>query len=218
MTPKPKTPPTQEVNFAAAPPPTPPLIYINTLYENDNKLVPDSVILDKFEMIQLENKKDSQEKSVIFTEQELTFIRIFLGSDIAMIPAMKLAGYTNFSDQWLLVLGKRLVRRYEEAAPDPAKVFREVGLGEVAVARKVKDLMEKGESQKTQLAAAELAAKCLRITQDPGDNRQGINIIINTAGSGTPASGPGAPSPGQQTVEVKVSTDRKPLKPLAITR
>ena len=135
-----------------------------------------------------------------------------------MIPAMKLAGYTNFSDQWLLVLGKRLVRRYEEAAPDPAKVFREVGLGEVAVARKVKDLMEKGESQKTQLAAAELAAKCLRITKDPGDNRQGINIIINTAGAGTPASGPGAPSPGQQTVEVKVSTDRKPLKPLAITR
>ncbi len=63
-------------------------------------------------------------------------------------------------------------------APDPAKVFRLAGLGEIAVARMVKRLAERAKSEVVRLRALELAAKILRMVREDSEQNEGITVII----------------------------------------
>jgi hypothetical protein len=99
-------------------------------------------------------------------------------------------------------------------------VLRACGVGEVRVAKKIDQLME-GESERTQLGATELAAKCLGMAQEPRGPAQGIQIIIHT-NLGPDGVPPAQPAPvGPPVIDLKVG-ERKPLppqkKPLQITK
>jgi len=63
-------------------------------------------------------------------------------------------------------------------APDPAKVFRLAGLGEIAVARMVRRLAERAKSEVVRLRALELAAKILRMIREDSEQNEGITVII----------------------------------------
>ena len=160
---------------------------------------------------------ENKGKESPFNRKELIFLEYYLILKESMTNAMKLSGYENYSDQHLRYLGRKIVYRYETWAGDARIVFRKSGTGEVRLARTVDKLL-KSQNEKTLLGAAELTAKVLRAAQDPGETRQGISIVINT--SAPCVSGPGLPCPPDAgpVVEVRVTADHKPLKPLAITK
>ena len=101
----------------------------------------------------------------------------------------------------------------EREEDDPQKIFRAVGFGEVAIARGIKRIAQKSQSEMVKLNAHALAAKCCRMTQEPIMSHQGVNIIINCGTE--PAGGPGAPA---RPVNVLVQGSDLPSKPLQITK
>ncbi len=68
--------------------------------------------------------------------------------------------------------------KHDQHGPDPSKVFRAAGLGEVAVARIVKRLAERAKSEVVRLRACELAAKVLRMIREDSEQNEGITVII----------------------------------------
>lgn len=68
---------------------------------------------------------------------------------------------------------------HDQQAPDAPKVFRSVGLGEMAVARGVKKLAKKAKSEVVRLRAYELAAKVLRMVSDAPQANVGIQVVFN---------------------------------------
>ena len=101
----------------------------------------------------------------------------------------------------------------EREEDDPQKIFRAVGFGEVAIARGIKRIAQKSQSEMVKLNAHALAAKCCRMTQEPIMSHQGVNIIINCGTE--PAGSPGAPP---RPVNVSIQGEALPAKPLQITK
>jgi hypothetical protein len=105
-------------------------------------------------------------------------------------------------------------------APEPSKVFRLVGLGEIAVARIVKRLAEKSKSDTVKIRACELAAKILRMIREDSQEREGITVIIQALeGSAqqvnlTPPSQPSQPQLGSY----QHPQPSKPGQPITITK
>ncbi|MGP8051975.1 MAG: DUF5681 domain-containing protein [Desulfobaccales bacterium] len=105
--------------------------------------------------------------------------------------------------------------------PEPSKVFRLAGLGEVAVARIVKRLAEKAKSEVVRLRACELAAKVLRMIREDPQQHEGVTIVIqalegsaqqvNVAMPGVPCQTP--PQPGSY----QHPTPAIPDQPITIT-
>lgn len=96
--------------------------------------------------------------------------------------------------------------------PDPAKVFRLVGLGEITVARIIKRLAQKSKSDTVKVRACELACKILRMIREDNDQREGVTVVIQAFEATaqinvTPPSNQGLP-PQQPTYN-----HPKPLKP-----
>ena len=160
---------------------------------------------------------ENKGKESPFNRKELIFLEKYLIEKESMINAMKLAGYGNVTDRTLSNWGIKITNKYETWAGDARIVFRKAGVGETRLARTADKLLE-SSNEKTLLGTGEWVRKVLRATADPGDTRQGIAIIINTSAAPTP--GPGLPCPPDAgpSVEVKVIADRKPLKPIAITK
>jgi hypothetical protein len=83
---------------------------------------------------------------------------------------------------------KKSGQNHDQQAPDAPKVFRSVGLGEVAVAKGVKKLAKKAKSEVVRLRAYELASKCLRMVSDAPQVNNGIQIVFTcTKGAQSPA-------------------------------
>ena len=203
--------------------------------ENKPMDIPDSGIddaninklddIDKREIIESSNidaleNGENQEKSgkeIPFNNKELMFLEYYVVMQENMKRSMELAGYENYSGNHLRYLARKIINRYEQWTGDAQKVFRKSGVGEVRMARLATQLL-KSDNEKTLLGTGEWVSKVLRATADPGETRQGIQIIINT-GTSTP-QGPGLPGPpdGSPSVEVKVTASHKPLKPLAIIK
>ena len=187
---------------------------INNIDDIDKREIIESNNLDIIENGENQGKSG---KELPFNRKELIFLEKYLIEKESMINAMKLAGYGNVTDRTLSNWGIKITNKYETWAGDARIVFRKAGVGETRLARTVDDLLQ-SSNEKTLLGAAELTAKVLRASTDPGETRQGIAIIINTSAAPTP--GPGLPCPPDAgpSVEVKVIADRKPLKPIAITK
>ena len=69
-------------------------------------------------------------------------------------------------------------KKHEGSGPDPAKVCRAVGLGEIDVLKGVKTLAEKSKSDVVRLRAYELACKVLRMIREDTQQNEGVRIII----------------------------------------
>ena len=78
--------------------------------------------------------------------------------------------------------------------PEPAKVFRLVGFGEIAIARIVKRLAEKSKSDVVKIRACELAAKILRMIREDSQQHEGVTVIIAAAEANTQVN---VAAPGQ---------------------
>jgi hypothetical protein len=114
----------------------------------------------------------------LLTPQELKFVDLYLSGEYSQTKAMILAGYTNPHVSYLKLKAQKIMAKHESLAGDARKILRAMGLGEIHIAWKIKELME-DTSKSIQLRATELAAKCLGMFKDSEVSiNQGIQIII----------------------------------------
>jgi len=146
--------------------------------------------------------------------KELKFLEAFLSGECSIDQAMVAAGYGSYHMRSRYRRARAIIEKYERGARGAREVMRACGVGEVRVVKKIDALMD-APSDRTQLGATELAAKCLGMAQEQRGPSQGIQIVIHTALA--PASG--EPLPGPPVVEVQ-ETKRLPpqTKPLQITK
>ena len=120
------------------------------------------------------------------------------------------------------MLAKKIIKKYEVGTEDKREIFRDVGLGESQVAKNVKELCEQDRSMPVKLGANKLAAECLRLTQEPAQTHQGVQIVINCGPAAPGALPPGQVAPAQVIIngqeEASVLPTRPPSKPLQITK
>jgi len=189
---------------------------INNIYidKDINKNITDNIVCSS-----IDNNINSLKGKL--TNQELTFLEIYFNSRhlkgenrFTVDKAMISAGYGNFSQTTRYKLARKIVQKYERAAPDSREVFQRLGYGPVRVALGVIHHAEHSPPT-VSLNALKLAAACQGMIEQPETALQGITININTAPPPGPgpavvvgiASQPGAPAPGAP-----------PRKPLQITR
>jgi hypothetical protein len=97
-------------------------------------------------------------------------------------------------------------------------VLRACRVGEVRVAKKIDELME-GGSERTQLGATELAAKCLGMTQDQVHPSEGVTVIIQAIeGPQQINVVPPSQAPLQEQPAYNHPKPRKPGEPVQITK
>jgi hypothetical protein len=107
---------------------------------------------------------------------------------------MILAGYGNLHKDTRYKLARKITQKYEQGVGDSRKILRAAGLGEIAIAQKIIELM-KCDSKTVQVRACELAAKCLGMTKEAGvEVNQGITIVIKGTDQGPTGPAPGRPA------------------------
>jgi len=184
----------------------------NSLVTSNSKSIPGDDILQV-----LSSNYDLGDKSQDadqLTHQEINFLILYLSGSHTIDSAMKSAGYANLSQPQRYRLAKKVVKAYARGTEDKANIFRDAGLSEVEVAQNIKKLAETARSEQVKLNALALAAKCLRLTDEPERTHHGVRININIM------QAPAQPHPGppdRPTVSIhqqQVSTS----KPLQITK
>jgi hypothetical protein len=101
--------------------------------------------------------------------------------------------------------------------PEPAKVFRLVGLGEIAIARIVKKLAERSKSDVVKLRACELAAKVLRMIREDSQALQEVNIVLEGPDARVQVNVQ-APAPTPEPPSYNHPTPAVPGQPITITK
>ncbi len=145
-----------------SPPPPPPSTNINnTMLEGD--------------IVSKENKFNIKD---VLTVKELIFLENFISGDYTIQEAMILAGYGNLSERWIYQIAQKTIRKYENSGQEAKKVFRDIGFGELSVAKGIKKLAQQGKSEVVQLNAYALAAKCLQMTQEAPVLQVGFQVVI----------------------------------------
>ncbi len=158
----PKTQPGTTTQPPCPPPPANPSTNIN------NTILGDDVVLK-------ENKFSIKS---LLTVKEVKFLENFLSGELTIEEAMISAGYIGYHQKSLYRISRKIVEKYESAAPDAKKVFRDIGFGELSVAQGIKRLAQQGRSEVVQLNAYALAAKCLQMTQEAPALRVGFQVVI----------------------------------------
>ena len=125
-----------------------------------------------------EDNDDDIDKKVEFTEKELKFIRLYFTGEYKIEDAMKLAGYNSSQDKYLQYVARKILVKYESNGQDHRKIFRAIGLGEIAIAQGILKLATTAKSEMVRLNAWALAAKCLGLQKEVVEGVQGIQIII----------------------------------------
>jgi hypothetical protein len=73
--------------------------------------------------------------------------------------------------------------KHDQHGPEPAKVLRAAGLGEIAVAKGFRHLAEKSKSDVVRLRTYELAAKILKMIREDSQQQEGVTVIIQSIDS-----------------------------------
>jgi hypothetical protein len=148
------------------------------------------------------------------TAKELTFLRLHLLEGLDQISAMKSSGYRSTQDKYLQYVAKKILIKYESRTEDHRKIFRDIGAGEVAVAKGLLKLATTAKSEMVRLNAWATIAKCLGLTKEVVEGVEGIQIVINSSRGLAPQ-----PQPGQHR-PAKVNQDQPPAlpAPLSITK
>ncbi len=110
--------------------------------------------------------------------KEIKFLEYFLSGELTIEEAMIAAGYGNLHPKYIHVVARKIIGKYENSAPEARKVFRDIGFGELSVAKGIKRLAQKGKSEVVQLNAYSLAAKCLQMTQEAPQLNVGFQVVI----------------------------------------
>jgi hypothetical protein len=99
-----------------------------------------------------------------------------------IIKAMNQAGYSKYTTTYKYLLAKRIIEKYEAQAEDHRKIFRAVGLGEIAVAKGILKACLTAKTNKDIRESYGLAAKCLGLQREVIEGAQGITLIITGQG------------------------------------
>lgn len=230
--------PPDEPNFAAAmspkkrgrpkkiPQPTPAAIPRTLSYNED---------IDRMENIDISllgiNEQDIKPLEDIDSKQKLSLQELRFLSIYFLVPrekgknrmtinrAMLSAGYGQFGERMRYTIARKIIQRYEQAAPDAAKIFRELGFGPVRTVMGIIDHCENSPPT-VSLNALKLAAQCQGMIDKQEDHGQGINIVINTS-SAPQLPGVTCPAPdgpvqiviaGAQGQDQAPAPPRKPLQ------
>ena len=156
------------------------------------------------------------------TQTEAKFLELLFITKKTIPQALLESNYPNIShlsESQLYKIGNKIRQKYETQVSDKREIFRAVGLGESQIAQNIKTLTE-NPSAKIQLGANKLAADCVRLTQEPLQAHQGVNIIINCAPPTSAPIQPGHVAPAQVFIEGEQGQviDLEPLKPKQITK
>ncbi len=110
--------------------------------------------------------------------------------------------------------------KHDAGGPDPAKVCRAIGLGEVAVLKGVKRLAEKSRSDTVRIRAYELLAKILRMVREDSQQREGITVVIQALeGSAQQVNlTPSGQPPQLQQSSYQHPQPTRPGEPVVITK
>lgn len=155
-------PKTQPGGTTSQPPPPQPSTNINNTLLGGNAIVKENQF----------NIKD------VLTAKELKFLENFISGDLTIEEAMVLAGYGNLSQRYIYQIAQKTIRKYENSGPEAKKVFRDIGFGELSVAKGIKRLAQDGKSEVVQLNAYALAAKCLQMTQEAPALQVGFQVVV----------------------------------------
>jgi hypothetical protein len=174
---------------------------------NVHKLLPvdntvDGILLDKNSL------GDNRGSTHIWTQTELDFLVKYLSGKYSIDNAMKSAGYSGLPISSRYDKARKLVKAYVSGTEDKANIFRDVGLSEAEVAKSIKDLTENARSEQVKLNALALAAKCLRLTDEPERTHQGVTINIITHPGGQQQGAPDRPA----STQVSIMPTSKPLQ------
>lgn len=192
----PKTQPEATRQPPCPPPPANPSTNIN------NTILGDDVVLK-------ENKFSIKN---LLTVKEVKFLENFISGEYTIEEAMLEAGYGNLSQRYLYQVAQKIIKKYEESAPDAKKVFRDIGFGELSVAKGIKKLAQKGKSEVVQLNAHALAAKCLQMTQETPQINVGFQVVIKCSQE-EQALEPGRVRPATIYLERQKALENKSKKP-----
>jgi hypothetical protein len=217
---KPGRPPKKKPDNLPAPSNSPSNSYIDIVNIDDIDISVLGLIQDD-----IKTSEDIDKKGKL-TVQELRFLNIYFnsprgkGKDImTRDKAMVAAGYGDSCRSMRYAIARNIVKRYEQAAPDAAKIFRELGFGPVRTAMGIIDHAENSPPT-VSLNALKLAAQCQGMIDKQDNPTAGVNIIINTAAA--PAlPGTTCPAPDGPVQIVIAGADpgtAPPRKPLQITR
>jgi hypothetical protein len=125
---------------------------------------------------------DTYDTKSKMTPQELKFLEYHLVMQFRIIKAMSMSGYKVGTNTYKYLLAKKILQKYEEQADDHRKIFRAVGLGEIAVAKGILKACQKARTTKELTDAYGLAAKCLGLQREVIEGAGGITLIITGQG------------------------------------
>jgi hypothetical protein len=128
-----------------------------------------------------ENGSGDIEVKTELTGRELAFLKLHLIQGVDQVKAMKSSGYRSSQDKYLQYAAKKILVKYESRTEDHRRIFREIGAGEVAVAKGLLNLATTAKSEQVRLNAWTVIAKCLGLTKEIVEGVQGVRIVINAA-------------------------------------
>ncbi|MGD0972342.1 MAG: hypothetical protein ABSA04_13295 [Desulfobaccales bacterium] len=112
------------------------------------------------------------------TVKELKFIEIYLSGDLNVDEAMIAAGYTGYNPKYLYRLGRKIVEKYENQAPDRRQIARAIGAGEVTILRGLLDLAQNARSEQVRRAAWADLASILGLKGEIPESFQGVTLMV----------------------------------------
>lgn len=152
-----------------------------------------------------------------FTLEEARFLDFYLLGEYTQEQAISLAmpeACVGLSMPDIKILAGQIIKKYEQSAGEATKIFSDIGLGQVAIAKKIKELLKSSSSDTVKANLLALAAKCHGMAREVEVAPNRISIILHVGqGNGTkPDSGLGRPALAYQEKQ------GLPSKPLAITK
>lgn len=136
------------------------------------------------------------------TAREQRFLGIyFSGEKITMEKAAKLAGFKGKSKQALCNAARKVLMKYE-CQTDPREIFRRIGLGEEAIARKLLAIADDTQvAAGTRVQALSIASKCLGLQREVLEGADGARIVIHPAAEPAAPAQSGTGTAGQETAK-----------------
>ena len=142
-----------------------------------------------------DKQADDEDLKSPMTALEKRFLTIyFSGEKITMEQAAKRAGFRARNKTALCNAARRVLSKYE-GQTDPREIFRRIGLGEEAIARKLLAIADdSGIAAGTRVQALSIASKCLGLQREVVEGASGARIVIH------PAAEPAEPAQSEERV------------------
>jgi hypothetical protein len=136
------------------------------------------------------------------TPREQKFLEIyFSGEKITMEQAARRAGFKAKNKTALCNAARRVLMKYE-CQTDPREIFRRIGLGEEAIAKKLLAIADDtGIAAGTRVQALSIASKCLGLQREVVEGASGARIVIHPAAEPAPPAQSGEGTAGQETAK-----------------